>query len=71
MIETHKTAELALQKRLNSKLDDVTYNLNRKEYMLQKLENVNVELEKIILERGKEDKWRKNRLKLMGIEDDS
>ena len=50
-------------------MEDVTYNLNWKEYMLQLLEKKNSDLERMLLEWAKDDKWIQGRLKLMGIED--
>ena len=58
-------------RRLTSKVDDLEYSLNRKEFMLQTIEKKNKEFEKILLKRAPEDKYISRRLKLMGIEGDS
>jgi len=51
------------------KIDDLNYNLNRKEYVLQRLEKKNLEYEKLLKGKAKEDNYVRNRLKIMGVED--
>lgn len=70
MVEKEKIGAEKRAKDMQLKIDDLNYNLNRKEYVLQRLEKKNLEYEKLLKGKAKEDNYVKNRLKIMGVEDD-
>lgn len=69
LVEKEKIGAEKRAKDMQLKIDDLNYNLNRKEYVLQRLEKKNLEYEKLLKGKAKEDNYVRNRLKIMGVED--